>query len=217
MSQTMPAPNLLRRRPVSRGRSRVWRGLAIVVGVIGAMAVAGAAFGIVLRGAGHSVFALGDLGKSALGLWLGGGRGGGGGEPRGGGIGGGGTPDDPFADFRTTASGLRIKDDVVGTGAVAPTVCRATVGYVGAQHAFPPDPAAAIFDASSRHGRPVAFSIGARRVIRGWDEGIPGMAVGGTRRLIIPSDLAYGPDGNGDIEGGATLYFTVELVNVTTA
>ena len=106
--------------------------------------------------------------------------------------------------------------DVVGTGAVAPTVCRATVDYVGAQHAFPPDPAAAIFDASSRHGRPVAFSIGARRVIRGWDEGIPGMAVGGTRRLIIPSDLAHGPDGNGDIEGGATLYFTVELVNMTT-
>lgn len=107
--------------------------------------------------------------------------------------------------------------DVVGTGTVAPPVCVATVNYTGSQHGFPPDAAAVVFDASSRHGKPLAFSIGRRRVIRGWDQGVPGMAVGGVRRLIIPSSMGYGPRGAGSIPGGATLYFTIELVDVSVA
>lgn len=105
--------------------------------------------------------------------------------------------------------------DVVGTGAVAPRICRATVSYTGSQHGFAPDAGAVVFDASARHGKPMAFVIGRRRVIRGWDEGVPGMAVGGVRRLIIPSSMGYGAQGAGSIPGGATLYFTIELVNVS--
>lgn len=104
---------------------------------------------------------------------------------------------------------------MVGTGAIAPPICLATVGYTGSQHGFPPDAGAVVFDASARHGKPMAFVIGRQRVIRGWDEGVPGMAVGGVRRLIIPSSMGYGAEGAGSIPAGATLYFTIELVNVT--
>eukprot|EP00170_Pyropia_yezoensis_P003035 contig_12746_g3042 len=172
---------------------------------------AGAAVGLVVRGggaiglSGGVSFVLGGLGKTALGMWFGGGKRTAGGR------------DGVYDDFQTLPSGLRIKDDVVGTGTVAPPVCVATVNYTGSQHGFPPDAAAVVFDASSRHGKPLAFSIGRRRVIRGWDQGVPGMAVGGVRRLIIPSSMGYGPRGAGSIPGGATLYFTIELVDVSVA
>lgn len=104
---------------------------------------------------------------------------------------------------------------MVGTGTVAPPICLATVNYTGSQHGFPPDAAAVVFDSSSHHGKPLVFMIGRHRVIKGWDEGVPGMAVGGVRRLIIPSSMAYGPRGAGSIPGRATLYFTIVLVNVT--
>jgi FKBP-type peptidyl-prolyl cis-trans isomerase len=74
------------------------------------------------------------------------------------------------------------------------------------------------FDSSRDRGQPFSFHLGAGRVIRGWEQGIPGMKVGGTRRLVIPPDLAYGPRGagNGVIPPNATLLFEVELLAVET-
>jgi FKBP-type peptidyl-prolyl cis-trans isomerase FkpA len=74
------------------------------------------------------------------------------------------------------------------------------------------------FDSSRERGQPFSFPLGAGRVIRGWEQGIPGMKVGGTRRLVIPPELAYGSRGagNGVIPPQATLMFEVELLGVET-
>ena len=71
------------------------------------------------------------------------------------------------------------------------------------------------FDSSKDRNDPFQFPLGAGHVIRGWDEGVQGMKVGGRRRLVIPQDLAYGPQGiPGVIAGGETLIFVCDLVNV---
>lgn len=71
------------------------------------------------------------------------------------------------------------------------------------------------FDASWDRGEPFSFQLGAGMVIPGWDKGVAGMREGGRRRLVIPSDLAYGPQGQPpDIPGGATLVFVVDLLEV---
>ena len=91
-----------------------------------------------------------------------------------------------------------------------------TVHYTGWLH----DPAAADgrgrkFDSSKDRGQPFRFSLGAGMVIRGWDEGVAGMQVGGTRVLVIPAHLGYGPRGAGGvIPPNATLVFEVDLLGV---
>ncbi|HEV2216409.1 MAG TPA: FKBP-type peptidyl-prolyl cis-trans isomerase [Candidatus Dormibacteraeota bacterium] len=111
--------------------------------------------------------------------------------------------------------GLKIIDLKVGTGTVARTGDDATVQYTG----WLAD--GTVFDSSRSRNQPFTFSIGKGQVIAGWDEGVPGMAAGGQRKLIIPAALAYGTQGQTDPNTGAsiippnaTLVFEVELVSV---
>ncbi len=109
----------------------------------------------------------------------------------------------------TTPSGLKYTDTVVGTGATAEKGKVVTVHYSG----YLMD--GKKFDSSVDRGQPFQFNLGAGRVIKGWDEGVAGMKVGGKRTLIIPPDLAYGPKGAGGvIPPNATLKFDVELLGV---
>lgn len=104
---------------------------------------------------------------------------------------------------------LTIKDEVVGTGAVATAGQTVTVHYVGML------PDGTVFDASKNRGQPFSFQLGAGQVIKGWDQGVAGMKVGGTRQLIIPPDMGYGSSGAGNvIPPNATLIFQVELLDV---
>ena len=111
---------------------------------------------------------------------------------------------------------LQVSDAKVGTGVAAATGKEVTVHYTGWLY----DPKATDkhgkkFDSSRDHGEPFSFKLGAGQVIRGWDQGVAGMKVGGTRTLIIPSDLGYGARGaDGVIPPNATLVFDVELVGV---
>ena len=109
----------------------------------------------------------------------------------------------------TTASGLKYQILQPGSGATAQPGQTVTVNYTG----WLTD--GTKFDSSLDPGRqPFQFPLGAHHVIAGWDEGVAGMKVGEKRKLIIPSSLGYGPDGNGPIPGNATLVFEVELLNV---
>ena len=109
----------------------------------------------------------------------------------------------------TTASGLQYKDIVVGTGEVAQEGATAVVHYTG----WLMD--GTKFDSSLDRGVSFEFVIGRGRVIKGWDEGVASMNVGGKRELIIPPELAYGDRGAGGvIPPGATLRFEVELIEL---
>jgi len=109
----------------------------------------------------------------------------------------------------TTASGLIIEDLIVGTGATAQAGQLVSVHYTG----WLTD--GTKFDSSKDRGDPFDFPLGGRRVIAGWDEGVQGMQVGGTRKLTIPSDLGYGTRGAGGvIPPNATLVFEVELLAI---
>ena len=108
-----------------------------------------------------------------------------------------------------TASGLRIIDLEEGTGAEATAGQTVVVHYRGTLED------GTQFDASYDRGTPFSFPLGRGRVIKGWDEGVQGMKVGGKRKLVIPPDLGYGSRGAGYvIPPGATLIFEVELVAV---
>ena len=105
------------------------------------------------------------------------------------------------------ASGLKIQDLRVGTGQIARAGQSVTVNYRGTLSN------GTLFDQS--YGKePFSFTLGAGQVIRGWDEGVAGMRVGGKRKLIIPSSLGYGATGTpgGPIPPNATLVFVVELL-----
>jgi len=109
---------------------------------------------------------------------------------------------------QTETMDLKIEDLVVGTGAEAKAGDTVTVHYTGTLDD------GTKFDSSYDHGKPFTFTIGGR-VIDGWNQGIPGMKVGGKRRLIIPSGLGYGPAGSPPvIPPNATLHFDVELLDV---
>lgn len=116
---------------------------------------------------------------------------------------------DPNAGEVTTSSGLKYSDLVVGTGDLAIAGKTVSVHYTGwltnGQK----------FDSSVDRGQLFSFPLGAGRVIKGWDEGVQGMRVGGKRKLTIPSDLGYGTRGaGGAIPPNAILVFDVELLGV---
>jgi len=105
-------------------------------------------------------------------------------------------------------------DLVVGTGAEAVNGKALTVNYTGWLYdATKAEQKGTQFDTSTGRG-PYSFVLGARQVIDGWDQGVPGMKVGGKRRLVIPPDLAYGASGRGPIPPNATLVFDIELLSV---
>ena len=111
-----------------------------------------------------------------------------------------------------TASGLQYQEEVVGTGAVAKSGQTASVNYTGmftngTKFDSNVDPAFG-------HVQPFSFQLGAGQVIKGWDEGVAGMKVGGKRKLIIPASLGYGAQANGPIPANSTLVFEVELLGV---
>jgi FKBP-type peptidyl-prolyl cis-trans isomerase len=109
----------------------------------------------------------------------------------------------------TTASGLQYEDIVVGEGASPTPGAEVTVHYTGTLTD------GTKFDSSVDRGKPFVFPIGMGRVIKGWDEGVMTMKIGGRRKLVIPSDLGYGSRGAGGvIPPNATLVFDVELLGV---
>jgi peptidylprolyl isomerase len=105
---------------------------------------------------------------------------------------------------------LVIVDEIVGDGTEAAAGHTVTAHYVGVAFSTGEE-----FDSSWNRGDPLAFPLGGGRVIKGWDQGIVGMRVGGRRRLVIPANLAYGDRGaGGAIAPGETLIFVVDLVDV---
>jgi len=113
-----------------------------------------------------------------------------------------------------TPSGLQYTDTVVGTGATPQKGQTVVVHYTG--WLWENNAKGKKFDSSLDRGKPFEFKIGQGQVIRGWDEGVATMKVGGKRTLVIPPDLAYGSRGvgNGLIPPNSTLTFDVELLDV---
>ena len=111
-----------------------------------------------------------------------------------------------------TASGLEYVEITEGSGAHPKTGDSVSVHYTGWLKSGQK------FDSSLDRGQPFVFPIGRDRVIKGWDEGVSSMKVGGKRKLIIPAHLGYGQSGAGGvIPPGATLIFEVELLGITPA
>lgn len=108
----------------------------------------------------------------------------------------------------TMPNGLQIEDLKIGTGSAARVGDTITVNYVGTLTN------GTKFDSSIDRGTPFTTQIGVGQVIKGWDEGIPGMKVGGIRRLIVPPSLGYGPQAVGSIPANSTLIFEVALLGI---
>ncbi len=106
---------------------------------------------------------------------------------------------------------LKVEDLTVGTGSEATAGKTVDVHYVGVGWSTQKQ-----FDASWDRGSAFSFQLGAGRVIKGWDQGVAGMKVGGRRRLVIPPRLGYGDRGaGGAIKAGETLVFVVDLLKVS--
>ncbi|MBD0334409.1 MAG: FKBP-type peptidyl-prolyl cis-trans isomerase [Cyanobacteria bacterium Co-bin13] len=115
----------------------------------------------------------------------------------------------PEENLTTTSSGLQYVDLVEGTGAMPQPGQKVTVHYTGTLEN------GTTFDSSRDRGRPFQFNIGVGQVIKGWDEGVGTMRVGGQRKLVIPPELGYGARGAGGvIPPNATLIFDVELLSL---
>ena len=113
----------------------------------------------------------------------------------------------------TTASGLQYEDTRAGEGAAAQAGQTVRVHYTG--WLFQDGAKGSQFDSSRDRGMPFDFALGAGMVIKGWDEGVQGMQIGGQRTLIIPPALGYGSRGAGGvIPPNATLQFDVELLEI---
>ncbi|AGY59025.1 FKBP-type peptidyl-prolyl cis-trans isomerase [Gloeobacter kilaueensis] len=110
--------------------------------------------------------------------------------------------------YATTPDGLKYLDEVVGTGATPKTGQKVTVHYTGTLED------GRKFDSSRDRGQPFSFVLGVGQVIKGWDEGVATMKVGGKRKLVIPPSLGYGARGIGPIPPNSTLLFDVELLGV---
>lgn len=108
-------------------------------------------------------------------------------------------------------SELKITDTTVGTGTVAEAGESLTVNYTGKLDN------GTVFDSSYSRNQPFTFTLGVGDVIQGWDLGVPGMRVGGTRTIVIPPDLGYGAQGDGPVPANATLHFTIQLLSVSTS
>ena len=126
-----------------------------------------------------------------------------------------GVPQSMSAAKVTTPSGLQYVDSTVGNGDVAKAGDQVSVHYTGWLQNSDGSKGKK-FDSSKDRGQPFQFALGQGQVIKGWDEGVQGMKVGGVRELIIPAALGYGPRGAGGvIPPNATLIFEVELLGVT--
>lgn len=113
----------------------------------------------------------------------------------------------------TTPSGLKYEDHPVGAGIEAVAGTMVSVHYTGWLDEG--GKKGKKFDSSVDRGEPFQFPLGAGRVIKGWDEGVAGMKIGGKRTLVIPAELGYGAQGAGSvIPPNATLIFDVELLDV---
>src|SRR5437870_5401377 len=111
------------------------------------------------------------------------------------------------------ANGLKYTDTTLGSGAEAAPGHKVSVHYTGWLDQS--GKKGTKFDSSLDRGQPFSFTLGARQVIQGWDQGVAGMKVGGKRTLVIPSQLGYGARGaGGAIPPNATLVFDVELLDV---
>ncbi|MGA2967906.1 MAG: FKBP-type peptidyl-prolyl cis-trans isomerase [Candidatus Levyibacteriota bacterium] len=108
----------------------------------------------------------------------------------------------------TTADGLQIQDLTVGAGQTAKSGDTVTVNYIGTLES------GTKFDSSYDRNQPFTTQIGVGQVIKGWDEGIVGMKVGGKRKLVIPPSLGYGSQATGGIPANSTLIFEVELLSI---
>lgn len=115
---------------------------------------------------------------------------------------------DVTGDEQALPSGLRFIEMESGAGAEAAAGRQVVVHYTG----WLTD--GRKFDSSRDRGQPFDFPLGGGMVIRGWDEGVAGMRVGGRRRLVIPPELGYGSRSVGPIPAGSTLLFNVELLEV---
>ena len=115
--------------------------------------------------------------------------------------------------MNTTPSGLQFEDTVEGDGKTAAAGQDVTVHYTG--WLWVDGAKTSKFDSSKDRGQPFKFRLGGGEVIQGWDEGVQGMKVGGTRFLVLPPELGYGAHGAGGvIPPNATLLFEVELLAV---